>query len=103
MPARKKPLGFKQQHYSARDIVEMFGVGKSRAYQIIHECVVFGEVSRVGGLRVSETALTKWYELHTLTEDLDENAYKEMVAKAAKARADAKRGRPRGGKPYYEL
>ena len=101
MPARKTPLGFRQKHYSAKQICEIFGVGKTKAYDIIHECVVYGEVSKIGSLRVSESALVKWYEMHTLTPDLDENNYKEAVAKAAQARAKAKRGRPRGGKKAY--
>ena len=70
MPARKTPLGFKQKHYDAKQIRDMFHVSLSKAYEIIHECTPFGEVSRIGGsLRVSETALSRWYDMHTITGD----------------------------------
>ena len=59
MPARKSPLGFKQRHYDAEQVRDMFSVSLSKAYDIIHQCKVYGEVIKAGGsLRVSETALT---------------------------------------------
>ena len=65
MPARKKPLGFKQKHYDAQQIMALFGVKKSKAYDIIHECQQYGSVIKMeSGLRASEEALTAWYDRH---------------------------------------
>lgn len=67
MPARKTPLGFKDRHYDAEQIMKMYNVSQSKAYDIIHECVAYGAVIKIGGtIRVSETALTKWYDEHTI-------------------------------------
>ena len=103
MPARKSPLGFKQRHYDAEQVRDMFSVSLSKAYDIIHQCKVYGEVIKAGGaLRVSETALTKWYDAHTITGDEDADALKLP----ALAREEERRrpGRPRkdGGVVYAE-
>lgn len=63
MPARKKPIGFNQRHFDAKQIMELLDVRRSKAYDIIHECKPYGSVIKSGRtLRVSEEALTKWYE-----------------------------------------
>jgi len=67
MPARKTPLGFKDKHYDAEQIMKMYSVSQSKAYDIIHECAAYGTVIKIGGtIRVSETALTRWYDEHTI-------------------------------------
>lgn len=72
MPARKKPIGFNQKHYDARQIMEMFSVGKSKAYDIIHECKRYGNVIKDNRtLRVSEEALKKWYDESNICENND--------------------------------
>ena len=102
MPARKNPIGFNQKHYDAKQIRDMFHVSLSKAYEIIHECVPFGEVSNVGGLRVSESALSKWYDLHVITGDEAQDAFKAALLEAEKAlRPKAKRGRPRKEAALY--
>ena len=65
MPARKKPIGFNQRHYDARQIMELFGVKKSKAYDILHECRNYGSVIKTDTtLRASEEALQGWYNQH---------------------------------------
>lgn len=67
MPARKKPIGFNQKHYDAKQIMELFGVKRSTAYNILHECRQFGSVIRLDhSLRASEEALTNWYDHHQI-------------------------------------
>lgn len=103
MPARKTPLGFKQKHYDAEQIRDLFSVSLAKAYDIIHQCKVYGEVIKAGGaIRVSETALSRWYEVHTVTGDDDTDALK--LPMLAMERAKRKPGRPRknGGAFYVE-
>ena len=103
MPARKSPLGFKQKHYGAEQIMDMLCVSQSKAYDIIHQCKVYGEVIKAGGaLRVSETALSKWYETHIITGDEDADALK--MPELAREEEHRRRGRPRknGGAVYAE-
>jgi len=67
MPARKTPIGFNQKHYDAKQIMEMFGVKRSMAYNILHECRQYGSVIKLEkGLRASEEALTNWYAHHQI-------------------------------------
>ena len=104
MPARKNPLGFRQKHYGAKEIRDMFSVSLEKAYEIIHECVPFGEVTRIGGLRVSESALEKWYNLHIVTGGEAEDGFRAALLEMEKAmKPQAKRGRPRKeAVPYAE-
>ena len=88
MPARKKPIGFNQKHYDARQIMEMFSVGKTKAYDIIHECRRYGSVIKdAGTVRVSEEALTHWYNERQI----------ESENRAPR------RGRPMGGMDGYGI
>ena len=94
MPARKSPLGFKQKHYDAEQVSDLLSVSLAKAYEIIHQCRVYGEVIKAGGaLRVSETALSKWYDTHTITDDPDEDALKQPML--AKEKEKRRPGRPR--------
>ena len=94
MPARKSPLGFKQKHYDAEQVSSLLSVSIAKAYEIIHQCRVYGEVIKAGGaLRVSESALTNWYETHLITGDPDADALK--LPMLAKEKAKGKPGRPR--------
>lgn len=86
MPARKKPIGFNQKHYDAKQIMDLFSVGKTKAYNIIHECRHFGSVIKDGGtVRVSEEALMHWYNERQIES----------------ANRTPRRGRPMGGMDGY--
>ncbi len=94
MPARKSPLGFKQKHYDAEQVSSLFSVSLAKAYEIIHQCRVYGEVIKAGGaLRVSETALTQWYDAHIITGDPDVDDLKLPMLEKEKVKR--KPGRPR--------
>ena len=96
MPARKSPLGFKQKHYDAEQVSSLLNVSLSKAYEIIYQCRVYGEVIKAGGsLRVSESALNQWYETHTVTGDPEADALK--LPMLAKEREKRRPGRPRKG------
>lgn len=102
MPARKTPLGIKQKHYNALEVMEIFGVCRSKAYEIIHQCAPYGEVARLGRtLRVSETALQRWYAVHVIAEDPDEDILRASFNEAEIALTRARRGRPRKGVGNY--
>ncbi len=103
MPARKSPLGFKQKHYDAEQIMDLFNVSQSKAYDIIHQCKVYGEVIKIGGLvRVSESALSKWYETHTITGDEDADALKLPMLEREQEKGRPGRPRKNGGVLYAE-
>ena len=105
MPARKTPLGFKDKHYNAEQVMNMFSVSQAKAYEIIHQCVAYGSVLKIGGsLRVSETALSKWYDTHNLQNEVaDDPLQKAIHAFEDAKKAHARRGRPpKGGVMYAE-
>lgn len=68
MPARKTPQpSYRERHYGADEIQEMYGVSQSRAYEIIHECAPYGTVLKTAGsIRASESALAGWYNAHNI-------------------------------------
>lgn len=52
-----------ERHLKAKDIREILGVSRGRAYQIIEECT---RVKFSKNLRVPESAFKEWLENHTL-------------------------------------
>lgn len=90
-----------EQHLTYRDIMRILNVGKSKAYDIIHECEAKGFViSDKRTLRLAVSGFEAWYAEHITGQDAYQQRLSQLIADGEKAVAAAKR---RPGRPRKEL
>ncbi len=86
----------KERNYKASDIMKILGVGKSKAYDIIHECEAYGIVFRdKGTLRIDIDGFNAYYEAHKIRKPDTADILSRIIKEGNEVIQKHRRGRPR--------